>query len=166
MRNGIVLVVLAAAALVLSACGGPASHRIAPSASASMPTAQEQRDVLVPLVDAAQKESGVATWEPSDPPYPQACGLGNGSEGAMFTITKIGATVEDSAAAVQKVGTFLESKGMTVAYNEETINSVTQYRVLATGGGVRSISFTADSTKTSMAGVSACGTGKESDLAG
>jgi hypothetical protein len=148
----------------LAACTGEASHRI-PSAATTR-TAQSQRDALVTLYDAVEAQSGVVKWEKSDPPYPQACSLQNGSEGAMYNITKFGSTVDDSAATVKKVGAFLESKGMKISYNKETINNVTQYRVLATGGGVRSISFTADSTQTTLFGVSACGTGKESDLAG
>ena len=140
------------------------SHRATPSPT--VPTAQSQRDVLVALYDEAKAQTGVTKWQNLGEPYPQACGLDNGTEGAMYNFAKFGATVDDSAAAVKKVGAFLESKGMTTSYNTETINNVTQYRVLATGGGVRSISFTADSTKTSLIGVSACGTGKESDLAG
>lgn len=147
-----------------AACTGQVSHRV--TGAATTPTAQEQRDVLVPLFDSAERQSGVTRWEKSDPPYPEACGLPDGSEGAHYDLTKFGSAVPDSQSTVKTVGEFLTSKGMKVEYTTETGNGVTQYQLLATGGAVSSISFTADSTKTTLFGVSACGTGKESDLAG
>jgi hypothetical protein len=153
------------AALGLGGCAmNDQSHR--DQTSASIPTAQDQRDVLVGLYDEAKTQSGVSSWKKSDPPYPEACGLSDGSEGAHYNITKFGAAVPDSEDAVKRVGEFLRRKGMKVEYTTETGNGVTQYQVLATGGGVSSISFSADPTKTTLFGVSACGTGKESDLAG
>lgn len=121
---------------------------------------------MVKLYDEAKAQSGVSSWKDSDPPYPEACGLPDGSEGAHYNLTKFGSAVPDSQSTVKTVGEFLKSKGMKVEYTTETGNGVTQYQLLATGGAVSSISFTADSTKTTLFGVSACGTGKEGDLAG
>ena len=159
-------VMLAAAALLLSACSGPTSDRATPEASTSVPSAQHQRSVLLALYDETKTNSDVSSWKRSDQPYPEACGLPGGSEGAHYDITEFGAAVADSEGAVRRVGRFLHDRGLTVEYTTETGNGITQYQVLATGGGVSSISFTADSTKTTLFGVSACGTGKEGDLAG
>ena len=97
--------------------------------------------------------------------YPQECVLPDGSAGALYNIVRTGAGVRDPEAVTKSVGKRWAEDGLTVEYSTDKMTSgADRFLVNGSGGDVERIQFGAATTKSSMGGVSKCGTGNAADL--
>lgn len=131
----------------------------------STPTVQHQHELASAYVDKTMRTSGVG-WDDSQAnAYAQECLLTDGTSGALYNLTRIGAGVSDPRGVVRKVGRAWAADGLTVRYSESALNDGSQqFVVKGAGGDVERIQFGAAAARTSLAAVSRCGTGDAADL--
>lgn len=129
------------------------------------PTAEHQRQLAVAYVDSTMKRSGVDWDAERSEEYAQDCVLADGSTGALYNVVRTGSGVADPEAVTKSVGTAWSADGLTVEYSTDQMTSgAKRYLVNGSGGDVERIQFGAATTKSSMNGVSRCGTGDAADL--
>ncbi len=130
------------------------------------PTAEHQRRQAADYVEETMRRSGVDWDADQSEEYAQDCVLADGSAGALYDIVRTGAGVDDPDAVTKSVGAAWAADGLTVKYStDEMTSGAKRYLVNGGGGGaVERIQFGAATTKSTMSGVSKCGTGNAADL--
>lgn len=152
------------AAVLLAGCvtGNPTEEDI-PRAAA--PTAEHQRRLAAAYVEQTMRRSGVDWDADQSEEYSRDRVLTDGSAGALYDIVRTGAGVDDPETVTESVGEAWASDGLTVEYTtDEMTSGAERYLVNGRGGAVERIQFGAATTKSSMGGVSKCGTGNAPDL--
>lgn len=155
----------AAAVIVslLASCAGVPS--VATRQATAAPTAEHQRRLAAASVEESMRRSGVDWDAAQSQEYPQECVLPDGSAGALYNIVRTGAGVRDPEAVTKSVGKRWAEDGLTVEYStDEMTSGADRFLVNGSGGDVERIQFGAATTKSSMGGVSKCGTGNAGDL--
>ncbi|KTR02830.1 hypothetical protein NS184_15120 [Curtobacterium luteum] len=151
------------AALVLAGCAAASPTK--EDTMEPAPTAEHQRRLAAAYVEETMHRSGIDWDAPQSQEYPQACSLPDGSAGAMYNIVRTGAGVRDPEAVTKSVGKRWAADGLTVEYSSDKMTSgADRYLVNGSGGDVERIQFGAATTKSSLGGVSKCGTGNAADL--
>ncbi len=154
-------VLLAAILLAGCAAGTPTKEDTVQAA----PTAEHQRRQAADSVEETMRRSGVDWDADQSDEYAQDCVLADGSAGALYNIVRTGAGVDDPEAVTKAVGTAWVADGLKVEYStDEMTSGAKRYLVNGGGGAVERIQFGAATTKTTMSGVSKCGTGDAADL--
>ncbi|MGG7305947.1 hypothetical protein ACQXVK_02025 [Curtobacterium sp. AB451] len=151
------------AAFLLAGCaaGTPTKEDTVQAA----PIAEHQRRQAADYVEETMRRSGVDWDADRSEEYAQDCVLADGSAGALSNIVRTGAGVDDPEAVTKSVGTAWARDGLTVEYTtDEMTSGAKRYLVNGRGGVVERIQFGAATTKSSMGGVSKCGTGDAADL--
>ncbi|MFS0729536.1 hypothetical protein ABC270_05565 [Curtobacterium sp. 1P10AnD] len=154
-------VLLAAFVLAGCAAGNPTKE----DTVEPVPTAEHQRRLAAAYVEETMGRSGVDWDAAQSQEYPQECVLPDGSAGALYNIVRTGAGVRDPEAVTKSVGKRWAEDGLTVEYSTDKMTSgADRFLVNGSGGDVERIQFGAATTKSSMGGVSKCGTGNAADL--
>ncbi|MGN6409736.1 MAG: hypothetical protein ACTHMH_15420 [Curtobacterium sp.] len=155
------MVLLASVLLAGCATGNPTKEDTVQAA----PTAEHQRRQAADYVEETMRRSGVDWDADQSDEYAQDCVLADGSTGALYNIVRTGAGVDDPEAVTKAVGTAWVADGLKVEYStDEMTSGAKRYLVNGGGGAVERIQFGAATTKTTMSGVSKCGTGNAADL--
>jgi hypothetical protein len=131
---------------------------------ASTPTAQQQHAKATSVVEDTMRQSGVS-WDTTPNDWAESCTLSDGSPGALFNVARTGAGVDDPQAVVREVGAAWKERGLSLTYGSDVMTSGTErYTVLGKGDGVTSILLGVAMSKSSLTGVSECGSGDADKL--
>lgn len=105
-------------------------------------------------------------WVSDDGPTPIAfeCGTDDGKPGVAFSWDQHAAGADNPEQLVNTIGAAWEAKGLTPSYRDaERKDGLTLYSVAAAGAPLRSVSFNASTSRTSIHVDSSCGSGSISE---